>query len=212
MIHYPVKQGSDAWNELRIGKPTASNFEKILTSTGKLSKQSEDLMYLLAAERILGHGYDSVCTAAMQYGREMEAEAAAWYAFERNVDIEEAGICFTDDNRIGASPDRFVSGGGLLEIKAPANPGIHLKYYCGDGIVADYKPQIQGQLFVCEAEWLDTVSYYPSLPKSLKRIHRDEEYIGKLHDALTEFCDRLDELERRLRTTGAVEEAAYSAA
>lgn len=206
MIRYDCKQGGDEWNELRRGRPTASNFEKILTPTGKLSKQADDLVYLLAAERLLEISYHSVCTGAMDYGREMEPEAANWYAFERDVELELVGICFTDDGRIGASPDRIISGGGLLEIKAPANPGIHLRYFCEEGIVADYKPQIQGQLYVCEADWLDTVSYYPRLPKSLKRIHRDEEYIAKLAAALDEFCDRLDACEQKLRALGVVEE------
>ena len=204
MIRHDCKQGGDEWNMLRCGIPTASVFERIVTPKGALSKQSEDLMHKLVAERILGYPLESVCTAAMEAGRIREPEAAQWYAFERDVDLELVGICLVDSGRYGASPDRMVSGGGLLEIKCP-EPKSHCRYLLNSGIGSDYWPQIQGQLLCCEADWLDSVSYCPPFPASLVRVERDEEYIRKLRDALEEFCDRLDAAEARIRSMGVAE-------
>lgn len=205
MIWKSCKQGSEEWNALRLGKPTASVFDQIVTPVKcELSSQSKKLMHRLVAERILGYPLESVTTAAMEAGRYREPEAANWYAFHRNVELTEVGICFVDDERFGASPDRVVSGGGLAEFKCP-EPLNQVNYLLNGGIYADYKPQIQGQLLCCEADWLDSVSYCPPFPASLVRVERDQEYIGKLRDALEEFCDRLDAAEARIRSMGVAE-------
>ena len=102
MIRHNCLQGSTEWQQLRCGKSTASEFWRIVTPTGKLSASSRDYMHRLAAERILGYALETVSTAAMEAGRFREPEAANWYSLEREVDLEEVGICFTDDGLIGA--------------------------------------------------------------------------------------------------------------
>ena len=87
---------------------------------------------------------------------------------------------------------------GLLEIKCPM-PHTHIGYLLGEGINKDYKPQIQGQLYVCERQWLDSLSYCPPLPPKLVRIQRDEKYIVSLAEALTVFVEQLDKYEAKLR-------------
>lgn len=203
MITLYCKQGSPEWNEARRGIPTASDFEKILTPGGKISKQAATLAHRKVAERILGYSLDSVCTAAMEAGRMIEPEARDWYAFEFGEEVKEVGICLTDDKRIGASPDGLVGELGLLEIKCPM-PHTHVGYLLNPAQLGeeDYKPQVQGQLYVTGRKWLDSVSYCPPFPPVRHRIEREEKYIESLNTVLAAFCEQLDEMERVIRAKG----------
>ena len=52
---HDVKQGSNAWLTLRAGIPTASQFDLILTKSGKPSQSAERYLLTLLAERLMGH-------------------------------------------------------------------------------------------------------------------------------------------------------------
>lgn len=203
MIVHDVVQGSPEWQQLRAGRPTASNFHKIVTPAKcELSKQADGYMAHLLAERILGYPLDTISTAAMETGREREPEAAACYEFQRGVETIKIGICFTDDGRIGASPDRFVGEDGLLEIKCP-NPGTHVSYLlAGASVSADYKPQVQGQLWITGRQYIDCMSFCHRFPEAVFRIERDDSYIAKLSNAVTQFADELDATLERLLALG----------
>ena len=41
-IIFDIEQGSDEWHALRAGKPTASEFSKLVTSKGEPSKSMAD--------------------------------------------------------------------------------------------------------------------------------------------------------------------------
>lgn len=207
MIPYFCEQGSREWWGLRLGRPTASAFDKIVTPENcKLSTQSKKYRYMLLAERITGLTLDPVSTKAMQAGREKEPRARKWYEWHRGVTVKPVGIGFTDDGRIGASPDGIVidcSGDeGLVEIKCPLSPG-HIGYLLtGVGITKEYKAQIQGQMWVWNKAKLDSVSFCPPFPESLVCAERDTEYIQKLDKAVTEFADQLDADLQRLLDLG----------
>jgi len=52
-IYNDLIQGSEEWLRIRTGKPTASNFDKIITPTGQLSKQRADYARELVASCII---------------------------------------------------------------------------------------------------------------------------------------------------------------
>ncbi len=214
-------QGSAEWRNLRLGRPTASVFDQIIIpSAGKvkpepkrprkkplaersdLSRSSQSLMWKLLAERLQGYPINGITTAAMKAGHENEGAAVAWYEFTREMEIERVGICLTDDERAGASPDGFVGEDGLVEIKAPLLQ-THVQYLLsGTGIAEFYRPQIQGQLWVTGRKWIDSLSYFPPYPPALVRVERDESYIAKLAAAVTQFADNLDAALERLLALG----------
>lgn len=200
---YHVAQGSPEWAALRLGIPTASEFAKIVTPTGKLSEQSRKYAHLLVAERLLGRPL--VALDELEWiarGKELEPEAARLYEFDREMDTEPVGFITTDSGLIGASPDRLVGEAGLLEIKVPA-PQTHVGYVL-EGFAKLYKPQVQGQLYVTGREWTDWMSYHPELPPIIERVYRDEAYIALLAEALECFCDTLDKMRERARSSGLV--------
>lgn len=190
------QQYSDKWWEVRLGIPTASRFDSIITKTGKQSTASVKYMNELLAAYLLGHPLEQFATDLMARGSSLEQDAANLYAFAHDVDVVQTGFVLTDDGRIGCSPDRLIGKDGGLEIKTP-QPAVHVGYLLGN-IADEYKQQLQGCLYVCEREWWDIVSYNPDMPRAEIRVYRDEEYINTLAIYLIEFCDELWEKKQQL--------------
>jgi hypothetical protein len=66
----------------------------------------------------------------------------------------------------------------------------------------DYACQVQGQLFVAEAETSIFYSYEPRMPAFSLTTHRDEAFIRKLADALEQFHDELEQIEEEVKRYG----------
>lgn len=201
MIVHDVIQGSAEWARLRMGIPTASNFEKILTPGGKPSKQSEAYRRHLLAEMLIGLPIDAPKTSWMDRGVDMEDEAVCFYEFERDVAVQKIGFVTDDAVTIGASPDRLIGEDGLLEIKCPS-PAVHVGYLMAEGADGDYSVQLQGQMLVTGREWVDICSYHPAMPSVIVRVPRDEPFIDKLRTALIEFSESLLADAKALRAKG----------
>src|SRR3990167_4627310 len=201
MIVHDVIQGSAAWKRLRMGLPTASCFDKIVTPKRcEPSKQAEDYRELLLAEMVLGEPLDGEKFPWMERGNRLEAEAAAYYELQRDTEATRIGFCTNDTGTYGASPDRLVGEDGLLEIKCPS-PQVHIGYLLGSGVDEKYKPQLQGQLLVTGRKWVDICAYHPRMPHVIIRVERDEPFIAALTVELAKFTVKLAEgraeLERR---------------
>lgn len=199
---HDVEQGSGDWFALRIGIPTASNFHKIVTPTGKFSKQSRGYAFYLLAEKLLNQSLESLSNLEwIARGKELEPQAVKMYEFQYDVATRPVGFVTTDDGRMGATPDRLLIGrAAALEVKCPA-PQTHVAYMI-DGFGADYIPQAQGQLYVGELEFVDRYSFHPQMPPVLHRTPRDEPYIRTLAAALDEFCNMLAEMIEHARSLG----------
>lgn len=202
MIHIECLQGSKEWLQARCGIPTASEFHKILTpATLKLSKQAETYAYRLLAEWMTGTPFAEevrIWSSSMEEGIEREQEAVEYFELVTGLTTELAGLCLTDDRRIGASPDRFVSDGSLLEVKNPL-ASTHVGWLLGQKVPDDHIIQVQGQLFVTGRKKHTFLSYYPGLPPLMVQSEPDVRYQDALCAALGEFCARLEEGKNRLK-------------
>lgn len=213
---HPVVQGSPEWRMLRAGRPCSSSFHRVITpKTRKRSAQIDQYARELAAERLLGRPLETIPSAAMTDGTERESQAVASYELTHGVDTEPVGFLTTDDGRIGASPDRIITGVRLLETKNPKTH-THIGYLLGDGPDDDYRCQLQGQLYVSSYPRVDIISCYPGLPDIVVPVLRDEEFIAELAVHLAYLCDTVDALMERLARMGyepaqPEEEADYSA-
>ena len=207
---YNVEQRTPEWKALHLGRPTASNFHRIVTPVkGDLSKQARGYAYQLVAETLLGRELDKPrwTTPAMERGIRLEPDAIQHYCFSNDAEIQKIGFVTTDDGRVGCSPDGFISGTrGGLEIKCPEDDN-HIGIYI-DGAGDEYKCQVQGSLAVAELEFWDLHVYHPELPSFTRRTHRDELYIAKLNAALREFLDIRDAMLAKARASGFFEERA----
>lgn len=206
MISHDVDQGSVEWHKLRIGIPTASNFDKIVTPTGKLSKQWRAYAFFLVAEKLLNQSLESLQGLEwIERGKELEPAAVKMYEFERDTTSRPCGFITTDDMRMGCSPDRLVGVNGALELKCPA-PQTHVAYMV-DGFGDDYVPQVQGQLLIGEFAYVDRYSYHPELPPVLKRTYRDAAFIKVLDPSLEQFCDELELMYETVKGFGVSQDA-----
>ncbi len=197
-----VIQGSEEWRTLRAGIPTASEFDSIVTPSGKPSKSAERYALKLLSERILGRPSDDFMSDWMSRGKEMEADAVDYYELQRNCDTQIIGFLTNDEGTVGCSPDRFVDSDGQVEIKCP-KAEHHMAFLMKHGSVYEaHRPQVQGQLWISGREWNDTISFYPGLPYALFRTPRDEAFIKILAEEVGKFVDTLERLTDEAKRNG----------
>ena len=200
---HSVEQGAPEWLSLRLGMPTASEFCKIITPTGKASTQAEAYSNRLVAELLTGKSADPFAgNDWTTRGNELEADAAAFYELQFGGDIKEVGFITNDEETFGASPDRLVDENGLLEIKCPA-PHTHVGNLLDGQIDGKYTPQVQGQMLVTGRSWVDWLSYHPEMQPSIIRIERDEKYLELMRSMLTEFTENLQRKFQQLKGVAA---------
>jgi hypothetical protein len=190
-ILHDCAQYSEAYDRLRLGLPTSSNFKKIITSLGEPSKQWRAYAYHLIAERLLGRKVDSYTSPQMERGVIVEAEAAEWYEFAHNQETRRIGFITNDAGTVGCSPDRLIGDDGLLEIKCPSPPG-QIEYLLTGKPHRDHRPQLQGQLWITEREWVDILCWHDELPRIVVRAERNEAFIAKLRVEMEKFNDYID--------------------
>jgi hypothetical protein len=196
MIVLDHKQGTPEWIQSRIGIPTASRFDELITpKTHKPSASATRYRNEILAEWILGHPIEWGSSQWMERGTSLEKEARAWYEFERDVEVRETGLILRDDRKVGGSPDGLVGDVGGVEIKCPA-AHTHIGYLLGDG--PDHTGQVQGLLYLTDRQWWDVVSYCPGFPASVVRVERDEDYIAALDEVLASFIEDLDAAKEKL--------------
>ena len=193
MMEHPVHQGSDAWLNLRLGHPTASEFDNLVTPEFKLRTGQMPQTYLCEklAEHILGKPLESGGSWAMAQGSILEGEAVPFYEFERNVTVRRIGFVTTDDMRIGCSPDGLIDPDGGLECKCP-RPDTHVSYLMGGELPAAYRAQVHGCMFVTGRAWWDFISYCRGFPPLIVRASRDEAIQAALKTAVDNFLTRFD--------------------
>lgn len=192
-------QGTKEWHDCRCGIPTASNFNCIVTSEGKRSKQREKYLYRLAAESVSGIVEDTFQNGDMLRGKELEAKARELYQFLNNVKIKQVGFCVTEGSYIyGASPDGLVNSQGMFEAKCP-KAETHVTYLVENRLPVEYVPQVQGQLLVAERKWVDFMSYYPELKPFIIRVSRDKKFLSKLEAELNLFCKDLKQIVKKIK-------------
>jgi len=202
-IFHDVAQYSEEHDRPRLGIPTSSNFHKIITPQGKPSKQWREYACVLIAERILHQKLEFYNSPAMERGLIVEAEAADWYEFDRDVTTQRIGFITDDDHTMGCSPDRLVGEEGLLEIKAPL-PHTQVEYWIAGEVGERFRPQLQGRLYISRRSWADIVCWHDVLPKIVMRVEPDEKFIKALDRELQIFNFFVERVLEKIRTMNEV--------
>ena len=179
------EQGSNEWLEMRLGKITASRVKDVMSKGRGVapSKMSESYMMELIAEILTGQSKPFFENDAMRWGTETEPQARAMYEIKNDfVTVDEVAFIQLNDF-VGMSPDGLIGEDGLLEIKCPTTT-TQIKRALSEDYSADYKAQIQMQLWVSGRKWCDFVSFDPRLECKAGylqcRVMRDEEYIEEM--------------------------------
>ena len=185
-----MEQRTQAWFRARAGRFTGSRFADLMARTKSGPSTSRaNLLATLAVERITGQCVEMFTNAAMARGTQLEPTARSAYEAKKEVLVEEVGFCeSTELDCVGVSPDGLVGGDGLVEIKCPSAMAKHLEALRSRGasVYAEYRWQVQGQLWVTEREWCDVVSFddrFEGLELAIHRVFRDEVAIDELRVA-----------------------------
>jgi hypothetical protein len=210
IFHWKLEQGSAAWYAARSGIPTASCFDQIITPKQlKMAEARKRYACRLIAERLLNWQADSLDKIGhIADGKENEPFAIAQMEEIYEISTTKIGFITTNDGRFGASPDRVAnigpddqSVGTTVEIKCPTLPVQLERLIFGHDDA--YRLQVQGQLWVAEADKALLYSYSPRTPAYAFETGRDEALIGKLASALEQFSDELEEWTEIARRQGA---------
>jgi hypothetical protein len=165
---HDMEQRSPEWYRVRMGIPTASAFDKLVTPTGRPSKQIADYARFLAAELFVGRPLDVWAgNAWTDRGKEMEHQALLAYEFMNDCEARKVGFVTNDEGTAGCSPDALLGDDGGLEIKclkAEHHIAAIMHHKQHGTCPPDYVPQTQGQLLLCQRKWWETMFYHPELP------------------------------------------------
>ncbi len=202
MIIVDCEQNSAEWFEARCGIPTASCFDKIITSTGLKSTQSEGYLNKLAGESVVGV-QESYSNSAMQRGHDLEPDARTLFEFVHECEVEQVGLCFKDDQKtVSCSPDGLVGKYSGLEIKCPSL-AVHVGYLRANKLPTKYVPQVQGSMYVTGRKNWYFMSYYPGMKPLIVLVRKDENFHGKLDEYLSKFNKKLSEVKKSISGAGA---------
>lgn len=189
-IWHDLQQQSEEWFAVRAGRPTASQFSRILTPTGKDSSQWDGYAIELAAECVRPDYIGFTGSFHTDRGNELEPLAREEFARIMGVEVATVGFITRDDTVVGCSPDslvvseagKYVAG---LEIKCPA-PKKHAADLIAGELPAEHRPQVHGGMAVTGLNHWYYMSYCQGFAPLIVRVDRDE-YTARLSDALDRF-------------------------
>lgn len=203
---HDVEQSSPEWYAIRSMIPTASEFDKIITpKTMKLSAQRHGYACRIIAARLMKWQADSLDRIEhIANGKANEPFAVAQLELVNDVETTPIGFVTTSDGRFGASPDRVVMRGNLIdttvEVKCPTIP-VQFERLLFDDADA-YRAQRQGQLWVAEADKAIFYSFVPGMPAYMAETGRDDAFIKALAAAMEQFSDELEAMTEKAKSLG----------
>lgn len=204
MVDVEIKQGTDDWKKLRLGKVTASRVSDVMSKikSGESASRKNYKMDLVV-ERLTGIPTSSFTNSAMAWGTETEPLARMAYEVFKGVFVDQVAFCnHPTIEWFGCSPDGLVGSEGNLEIKCP-NTATHIDYLLAGVPPAKYVPQMQTQMACTGRLWTDFVSYDPRLPPELQlfvvRLNRDDAYIQEIEAEVKQFLDEVQQVYSQLK-------------
>jgi hypothetical protein len=185
------EQGSPEWLAARLGVPSASEFDSIITpKKGDLAAAHETYIDRLIDESIRVDAKRKFQgNADTDRGHDLEPEARELYAFMHDVEPQTVGFVLRDSGDAGCSPDSLIGNRGGLEIKCPDGPQ-HVGYLRAGTLPDKYKPQVHGNLLITGCDWWDFMSYCPGHKPLIVRVAPDA-FTGKLAVHLDFFVKKL---------------------
>lgn len=202
IVNENLLQGSDEWFRLRQGRPTGSEFSRIITAkTAKLSTQRHGYMQELVAETYIPSencmesswlftGKKFIGNVFTDHGNEIEEEARAAFAERTGLTPIEVGFVTRDDGVVGVSPDSLMKDAdgnwsAGLEIKCKCLKN-HIDALVSGDIPDAHKAQVHGCLAVTGLSEWHFWSYFPEM-EPVHFIVTPDDYTAKISEALDTF-------------------------
>lgn len=213
-------QRTTEWYLSRKGMITASEISNILvkgkTKDSIFGKTALSYLDEKIAERFMDEEqFVYYCedvkrsSPAMYWGNEYEDTAREVYemATGNTVMDEPFQKLKGYENYVGGSPDgRLSTMDGIIEIKCPYNPAVHLEHLSWkdpkDLLAGNpqYYGQVQTNMLITGTEYCDFISYSPlyrnRLDLGILRIPKDEEYLNTLMERINLAVEYIKEKEK----------------
>lgn len=203
---HTMPQLSAEWYAIRVGLPTASEFSRVVTSTGAESKSRRGYAMQLAAELFAGEDLNRWGgNVSTDRGRFLEEDGLRRYSFERDAEIQQVGFITDDDESYGCSPDSFVNDDGLAEVKcvnAEKHVATILRYQADGSIPPEFTQQTQGQLLISGRAWCDLIFFHPALPMLVVRQEPIPAVQSGLLEGVAALIEERDEILKTLQEFG----------
>lgn len=202
---FDCEQYSPEWYACRMGLPTASEFHKLFMKGKKADEESKTrrrYMLDLIGERLTGQPRETFSNSHMQRGKDMEAEACAYYAVLE--DVEPTTVGFIRNEKAGCSPDRLIGSDGLLQVKTMLPPlllALHLAP--PTAVYTEHDAQLYGELWITGREWSELLVYWPGIKPFRKKVYRDEAKIKSIELGVEMFISELLETMAKLEARAA---------
>jgi len=200
MILVNLDQGSDSWFAEKLGKPSASNINKIITNDGKFSKQREGYLFELAGEILSGKSENGYKNVIMEQGNIREDESRAYLELTQGIELQRTGVIYKDERkRFLCSPDGINEALGFgAELKNPLAK-TQVKYLLNGVLPSEYFGQVQMALYITGFNYWWFLSYVPNMTPLLLKVEPDIKYQEALEKELNAFCDELDKIVQKLK-------------
>ena len=182
---YTIKQGSDEWVAVRVGKFSASYAADLLMD--KKTSGYKNLIDKIVEERITGQPTESKTFSGNYFterGISLEPVAVDDYEMRSFNDTQIIGVVIKDEFTL-CSPDRLINDNGLLQIKCPIF-STQREYLRTQKVPGNYLKQMNFELFVTGREYNIFYSYHPYLPAVEIKVYRDEVMIAEIQRRLNE--------------------------
>jgi hypothetical protein len=191
-----MEQGSPEWFAARVGCITMSKANILLTKGKGITL--ENYIIDIASEVASGMPANKIKTFDMERGNTLEPLARRAYESYTGQNVRQIGLGYLDDyKRISASPDGLVSNKGI-EIKCPGTKA-HMQTIAAGESPKQYKPQMQGGMWIFDLPEWDYVSFCPQfkpMPLYIITMRRDEEMIKEIRDSAHLAVQKVDEYVR----------------
>ena len=187
-----VAQGSAEWLQHRMGRPSASELDRLISPTLKLREGEGPHTYLCEklAEKWTGQPVQSWSGGSMEQGSILEDEAIPFLELRLGVTIERPGIIVTDDERFVCSPDGLIPTVKGFEIKCPEQH-THVKWLLGGECPREHWMQCQGGMYATGLPLWTFASYRRGFPPLIVDVERDEEAMERIAEAVNQFSAKM---------------------
>lgn len=165
-------QRTGRWLADRTGCLTASRIAQALErkKDGSPTKDAENLVKEILAERMTGDAMRRYVTPEMQRGIDLEPAAREEYQVQTGNIVRLVGFLpHPNIEWCGASPDGLVDDDGLVELKCPKT-ATHLQYILNGTVPVEYQPQMLLQMAVTRRSWCDFASFDDRVKNPKQRL------------------------------------------
>jgi predicted phage-related endonuclease len=182
----------------RLGKATASEFNKILSKSrsGGEAAGRRNYRIQLALERVTGKTPSRFSNDYTDWGHETEELAVVELMLRMpELDIQKTPFIEHDWLMAGASPDRLIGDDGVVEVKC-FNSANHYEALEKQELPREYLAQVQGQLWITGRQYCKAVMFDPDFPPEsqliILHVPRDDKYIDNLMVDVANFLEEVD--------------------